>query len=272
MPLIDWTDFSTWNATIRSLVEPLIPGKTIASWRSRTDLQKFYNDDLEWLKFLDIEMSSFEKVQSILTNALRHMRLLVYHACRPLNPALVYKSGLRTANVIDRRESLVKTMAALRIADPERKRILTEVDSGEHETDIDLGKLFLVLDKRDLIRSAGHYLLLGSEWQAATLGGSYYEQLRSQGIPTIFHVTLPLRWLRDDQREDLAKELLREWVRLQALLLTTVREKDFTIILRRPVPKSMIVGHSHPSVIPDWHSGGTERINEFTTCPACVRE
>jgi hypothetical protein len=115
-------------------------------------------------------------------------------------------------------------------------------------TERDTGRLYLVMDDRGLTKSAGHYLLYGSEWIQCVLGSEAHEALRRRGAPTILVVDLPLTMITSHERKQLAVALLREWTRIKVNKPHSVPELDFTFCLGEDVPGNMIVGHFHPEV------------------------
>jgi hypothetical protein len=197
----------------------------------------------------------------------------VFHACRPLDVAEYLTEGLATATWAERKERLCRLIRELEVKREDADRLLKAFQEEMSVPDIDIGALFLALDRRHLLEFCGHYLILGSEWGASRLGSSYYPGLRQLGIPTLLRIRLPLAWASLGDRKALAKELLCEWTRLTALEESSVRDIDFTFRLNRSIPSAAIVSHSHPSDIPDpHHPEGWGQIwkNPKTRCLHCT--
>lgn len=123
----------------------------------------------------------------------------------------------------------------------------------------DHGRLFMVLDERELLRYAGHYLVYGSERLiaiAVALGrGSttYRDHLRCRGVPTLIEAEVPISKLPAPAIDDLARRIAQ---------IPAVRRRqpqpplDFTFTLRLPIEPHEIVHITHPKEIPDPLEGG----------------
>jgi len=267
---MNWAEPRSWVSHISQFLRPRLRQHAIESWQSRENRADLCCDDSEWKTMLVEQLDEeYDITADALSRAFEDVRMRAYHGCRPTDPAAYTQVGIRVANWNDRMRALTVTLDELRLSRAERDEILAKAQGRREAPDIDIGKIFLAIDERHLIKNCGHYLLLGSEWQAARLGNSHYQALRQRGVPTSFHIDFPLSWISDSARLELAEQVLAEWVRLKTLALSETKKLDFTFTLRRNIPANLIVGHIHPEAITDYHTGGTVRRYARATCALC---
>jgi hypothetical protein len=271
--LISWEDSSTWLPKVYSFLNPRLKYGAIATWQSRNDLTDLYQDDSEWIEMLESSLlAGFEETCVDFAEHLESFDLRVFHACRPTDVGEYIRGGLSVASWESRRRGLVESIRDLKIGAKEAALLMQSFEKVASEDDIDIDAMFVAVDNRHLIESCGHYFILGSEWIAGHLGQAYYPALRERGIPTLLYLRLPLSWTSSRDREEFAKELLREWTRLTALRESSVRDIDFTFRLTAAIPPENLLDHAHPEQIPDPHhpqGWGTIWRNPNTRCPHC---
>lgn len=272
--LIAWEDSATWLSKVNRFLNPRLERGTIATWRSRNDLNDLYQDDSAWMEMLAPSLlAGFEETCVDFAEYLKTFDLRVFHACKPVDVGEYIRGGLSVANWEARRHLLVESVRDLKIGTKDADFLMQSFEKLASEHDIDIDAVFVALDSRYLIESCGHYFILGSEWIAAHLGQTYYPALRERGISTLLHLRLPLSWTSPRDREEFARELFREWTRLTALHESSVRDIDFTFRLTTAIPPENLLGHTHPEQIPDPHhpqGWGTIWKNLKVRCPHCV--
>lgn len=117
-----------------------------------------------------------------------------------------------------------------------------------------------MLDDIDLLESAGHYLIRGSEFLNAVAGKltritgkNYLLQNFQLGSPTMLVCNLPVSMVPEEQLREFA---CRMAVALLAPLVEcseqSVNRIDYCFILRQCLPASSILNHYHPKRIRDW--------------------
>jgi hypothetical protein len=269
-PLIHWGDPQSWVPKIGRFLQSRLKPGALERWQKRNGLQDLYLDDIEWRTMLIEELDEdLELTTEALEYALEGGDIQIHHTCRPVNPSSYTEHGIRVANNADRLTLLQKTISYLVLPEWEMREVLRKANQRFAQPDIDLGKVFLALDERFMAESAGHYLLRGSEWQAAMLGMGNFAALQKRGVPTSFWVRLPYSWISKAARSQFSDVLLREWVRLKVLSSTQVQHLDFTFTLKRDIPPTLIFGHSHPETIPDPHFYGTVHRFAGARCELC---
>lgn len=181
-----------------------------------------------------------------------HIRM--YHACKPIDITSYYASGIKVLNL----ESLKKTAINYFISDKTSTLSLKDIDEAFNYVGSDLreGRIYLTLDKRDIIEKCGHYLIYGSEFLYCA--GAYLENkynkncsqiLKNIGTPTIFLCDVPI-----DIIDDASLEELNECVKKRSFLNNNDIEapsKDFAIPFYKDIDSSYIAGHFHPTYIRD---------------------
>jgi hypothetical protein len=234
--------------------------------------QEICVDDPDWLSVCQLVLSiDVDEVIANLMDDLFHSKLACYHGCRTKDATQYLKNGIiaNDPEELERRtRQLVLDEDRLKHLRPRIEEIISTFDARDRDT----GRVYLSLDERGLIDRAGHYLIYGSEWMMCILGASGHEALRQYGVPTFIHAAIPLSTQSESDTEELAREMLQEWTRQKVNKPNSVRVLDFSLILRSTVPPEWVIGHSHPTKIPDWHYQGVMRHTEDPTCPACCKQ
>lgn len=268
---MNWARPRSWVSQISQFLKPRLRQHAIESWQSREDLADLCCDASEWKTMLVEQLDEeYDITADALSRAFKDIKMRAYHACRPTDPVAYMQAGIKVADWNDRMRTLAVTLDELRLSRAESAGILARAQDSREAPDINIGKIFLAIDERHLTKYCGHYLLLGSEWQAAKLGNSHYQALRQRGVPTSFHIDFPLSWISDSARLELAEQVLMEWVRLRTLATSEIKKLDFTFTVRRNIPANLIVGHIHPEAITDYHTGGVVRRYAGVSCGLCL--
>lgn len=190
-----------------------------------------------------------------LTHAFTHLRL--FHACRPTDPSVYYREGIRRYDrtVLDRARAMFSAQGI-----PEE---VVEAAIGATDFRLNDGRVFLALDGEHLIQDAGHYLIYGSE-SVMAVGAELIRRgfpnaqraLRSVGRPALFTCDVPMSLLDFAARRELALTLYDAFRRRRGRIPRHVGCVDHTVVLRVDVPAESIREHVLPTTIPDWHERG----------------
>lgn len=264
---IDWKKPGSWVPTLSRWLRPSLNDRGIRDLQ-RMGKQDICWDDHAWLDITQrVLQSDVGYVAETLSDALSFATVRTYHGCRAEDVGSYLRAGIVRNDprvLADEVRRLVREDDGLAFLRPCIEQLLQEFDSTERDT----GKLYVVLDDRELVDGGGHYLLYGSEWMQCILGWGAHDTLRRRGYPTIFTVDLPLSMTHSHDREQLASVLLQEWTRIKANKPDWVPELDFTFFLRDDIPSALIVSHRHPSEVRDPFHGVMRRV-ERRTCPSC---
>ena len=191
------------------------------------------------------------------------------HGTRLSDPGLLHREGISPSGWSRRERLLEETIARRNLPEVAASSLRAELTRRRaKDNDIDTGKWFAMLDSRVLVQHRGHYVLLGSEWLAGLLCQCGVPW-KAEVYPTVYSLAVPLGAIPDYSTDALAKDLVREWVRLKTLQRRTIRELDHTLILHTPLPSDCVVSHYHPSRILNPHRGFSRVRNTRTVCPAC---
>lgn len=179
-----------------------------------------------------------------------------YHGARPANVQAYYESGLRLTNssgLVSYAKAVFSDPIFPAITENEILQAIEELGCG------DSGKLFLTLDDRNLLENAGHYLIYGSEFVMSIAGhltGHHHvdcqQLLKAIGKPTVFELNIPTKWVSASELSQLARS-----IGIEEPNAGEPGVIDFTLVLRRSLPASCVVGHYHPRDVRDWHRGGS---------------
>ena len=182
----------------------------------------------------------------------RYAGVEVLHACRATSLCPYYENGLLVSD-----SELLDSEAVLRFFGSNAtlaevaavNAAVKELGKSDH------GRLFVSIDSRSLIERSGHYLIYGSERLgaiAARLGDSpaeYRLKLKSHGKPTLFRALLRWRALSDTDIDGISRKIAAEWQHFRSY--SSSRITMFSIVLRKSIPASDILGHLHPTPICD---------------------
>lgn len=188
----------------------------------------------------------------------RHLQsysgFIVFHGCRPLDVSSYYSSGLRASDLDSLNEVARRIFLSPDLPPVTERAFGAAIDSVSR---LDHGKLYVVLDERDLLRYCGHYMIYGSEHLCgigASLtrehGFDYRQALKRFGTPTVVRFRLPHSSVPERQIDDLARHLHEvTWEDRHGQ--TSPPLVSWSFILSDPIPPEHILGHTHPQVIPD---------------------
>lgn len=266
--LINWKDPASWGPALSNWLRSHLNGRGIRHLQ-RMDEQDLCWDDLTWLEIAQSVLDTdIDEVTSLLSDALSFAQVRAYHGCRTVDAGSYQREGIRLNDPFILAEELRRLVATddhFAIFRPDIERRIAAFDQKGRDT----GKLYLVLDDRTLVNGTGHYLLYGSEWMQCILGFAAHSALRRWGCPTIVQVQMPLGIVSSATRADLASALLQEWTRIKVNKPNWTPERNFTFLLRMPVPPGMVIGHEHPTCIEDPYHQHMKRQNDRSVCPSC---
>jgi hypothetical protein len=205
-----------------------------------------------------------------LADALEHSVLRTFHGCRTDDARSYFELGIRIHN----RDAMTTQLRSLVETHEELFWLRTRLDDAIARIDntIDNGRLYVVADDTSLLDYAAHYLIYGSEWIAAVLGGGYRHVLLKTGTPTLLEIDLPLRVSSTGIRKELANKMLAEWTRHACNRPDWHAPIDFTFGLHADIPPAWIVGHTHPAELRDPLKQRQLYRSPRTTCAYCTAE
>jgi len=150
----------------------------------------------------------------------RHLQtysaFIVFHGCRPNDLSRYYSSGLQPPDLDTLNEAARRIFLSADVPPITEHALSTAIDKISRLSHV--GKLYVVLDDRDLIHGSGHYMIYGSEHLcgiAALLsrenGFDYRQVLKRFGAPTLIRFRLPQSSISQQQIDELA-QCLRETI------------------------------------------------------------
>lgn len=263
-----WSRQETWMPRLTSWLEPRF--RADAERRLKPGEERdFYMDDPEWSRLLarclrgDLEDHTAKLGQALQATVAR-----TFHGCRTEDAGSYFREGVR---VHDREEMTQRLMSLIESREElrwRREHILAEI--AEEMTDIDIGRVYVVVDDRPLLEHAPLYMLYGSEWILAKLGPAGHHILLETGTPTLLEIDLPLQCVTQYERAELAAMMLREWTRFACNKADSTIPLEFTFALEADIPAACIVGHSHPAELPDALSNFQKRRSASLVCRHCA--
>ena len=274
--VIDLGNRASWEKTITQIVQRHIPVKVIDAVR-KIPAARMYDDTMKYLEeSLQAEGASplfllLPKMQAAMSRSFSALR--AYHACKPISLASYHQHGLVTLT----RQWLADEAFALfegTIPRAEINRRVTKADLS-----IRKGFVWFATNPDELTDiSAAHYLIYGPEcmnclWHDDDrLFHESQNRQRRRGIPTLFECAVPLAQMDREDKRALTKLLVTLY--LKSLSETPETEEwaiEFGFSLRSGLRPEHILGHIHPTAIPDQKNYGTAYHNPITTCPFCVQ-
>lgn len=226
-------------------------------------------DDPEWGDVLAAAVADdLDEVIAELGECLGRATLRTYHGTRTADAGIFLREGLKVHDrrlMTERLRRLVETHDVLSCL---RGDALSEA-IAEIDNRTDDGRLHVVADERFLLDHCAHYLIYGSEWVAAVLGGRHRRILKTLGVPTLLEIDLPLRMVDPRSRHAFARALLQEWTRRTCDRPDWSAPIDFPFCLSVDIPPACVVGHRHPAELRDPLDGYAINRVDGTTCAAC---
>jgi hypothetical protein len=272
--LIVWSAARDWRRKVEQLVAEYLTAAVKRRLR-RMDPDKFYCDDLSWLDEATEWVPFQTPVQLELPARLLTYRVRTFHACRPRDIRTYLRHGLRKLRLGEASRQLRRLiarherLAALRDESALQTALARIEDSGRE------GWLYVGLDDRPLVEDAGHYLIYGSEYFAAVLaqaGGWWFQEvLKTEGVPTVLVVDLPLKLASDSDVEAFSNLLLVEWAKGTVRRRWAAPWEDFSFSLAADLPPDYLTDHYDPARIRDPLHHFCEYSAPSTTCAGCAK-
>lgn len=126
-----------------------------------------------------------EHLQEEDINLYDYTHIRAYHACRPVS---IQKYLINGIQVIDRAQLLKESLLRIKLDFIDEKEIKKKFNESWKELGDIHKRVWLQINKKELLTYSGHYLIYGSEFinaLATELGCK--SSLKKVGIPTIFH-------------------------------------------------------------------------------------
>jgi hypothetical protein len=176
--------------------------------------------------------------------------VVCYHGCRPTDVRTYYRNGLVRADVN------AMQSAARELFSPNRLPGITEgalSAAFEKVGRRDSGRIYVSLDRRNMIRVCSHYMRYGSEHLlcigavlSERTGIDHLAVLRSVGTPTLFRVRVDWPRLRVSDIDAIARLISAN--RSAMGRLEELPEVDFSAVLLEDLPAASVLGHEHPEL------------------------
>lgn len=181
-----------------------------------------------------------------------------YHACRPLDPSQYLQEGIRAWSGNELIAHYKNTLLTLFPGNVDVEKVDEDWYDGTQEK-----KVYFERSLSELCYLCGHYALFGSEAifthclqifsrlgdRTQSAHRAVQKHLMSIGIPTIFHVDVPIESIPEYWRGAVNAEL-------------------GGFLIKRTLEPSLIYGHSHPRKLFNVYERRWE-INELTVCSLC---
>lgn len=221
----------------------------------------------------EIENSEEALIQFVEFEFLNHFsKIRLFHGCRPINLNSYLEQGILKNNQ-NRLENEARNIFSE--TNPS-KQLLEKLEDAI----LELGELytpykkrvFLIVDDRVLLETAGHYLINGSEYLLAIAVRvpcqNMQDLLRKRGTPTIIFCDIPTIHIRTKIRRLWLTIVLDYLYHLGGFDIST-DPLDYTVTMDH-VPPNLISGHYHPTVIKDPHNSYITYRPELTKCSHCT--
>lgn len=257
--IFNWKDYSDWEKEFGYFLRSIMPSDFSSKIKVFADdiycdfagpFEELIHDEYDY-GFFDDEFSNYFKGT--------YSHILTYHGCRPTNIQSYYQNGMLTLDKSKQNKYFSDIFLNDQFEEVTREDVefaINEMKKEDREN-----QLFLGLDDRTLIETAGHYLIYGSEYimclaarLSEKLGNNYQENLRAIGTPTIFKVKLPVAETENDDIINLFPELYRMWIYNNIKNKNTSVGLDYSFFLKNNITSECIIDHYHPDEIRDYHN------------------
>ena len=264
MVLFDWVSKTQWLADVPKYASPLLTSKTVR--KLRKERPECWSDNFDWLQPQDADSLFAELFYDHYT----HIRC--FHGARPIDVGSYLTDG-----ILGQSSSTIEVTFRKVFADLPKESLDMALDEFLDRKNNEQGKLWVLLEEKELVQNCGHYLIQGSEYVmalAASLcrihrGEDYRLRLRDIGTPTIFEAHVPIDCFADNQVISLTRSVLSGWGQF-----VSGNDLGFDscpcLVLYRDIEPEQIAAHSHPARIRDPHFGFSQYNNPKVKCDHCV--
>lgn len=170
----------------------------------------------------------------------QYTHLRAYHACRPL---CIDKYLVNGVQVIQKKQALQESQIRIKSDYVDADKIKKIFRKHWQDFDDIYKRVWLQVNKEELLSDSGHYLIYGSEFinaLATELGCK--SSLKGVGIPTIFHCDIPM--------EDIDGDIIME---IERSVMSG--DTDDISIAVAGVISCNIVDYEHPKEVQDPYYG-----------------
>ncbi|MFC3801018.1 hypothetical protein [Cohnella sp. GCM10012308] len=164
-----------------------------------------------------------------------------YHGCRPTSVESYYQNG-----IIPIEKEFAKQDAIIRLCNEQVSvsKVLSTFETAWSTLPPSDKSVWLTFSQEELINFCGHYLIYGSEFLCGIAAQLFCQHnLKKVGTPTIFFCDIPLSNIPVNYLSDIEQKFRR-------------RDASGGFRVNNKVLPKEIVGHSHPTSIPDPINGG----------------
>ncbi|CAH0278145.1 hypothetical protein SRABI27_03694 [Pedobacter sp. Bi27] len=191
--------------------------------------------------------------------------IICYHGCRPKDVSEYYRKGFFPSNFPETMQAFEQLLDDTGYHFPYDVSHVLETYQGKTNRFV-----YVILDDEDFIDRAPHYIIYGSETMlslAENVSPTIKTRLRNTGIPTIFHLKVPLARISDCELVSLYQQIVSSNGSMEQRRLHIF--SNYTIIIEPSLGADCIIGHSHPTdLLYDQHARQYYQ-NKTARCCAC---
>ena len=261
-----WKDFSKWKSALEGMFKDILTPELEAKVKQEAESIKYWNAQTPCEKLIGQPMDSIVTDNKIDEFRQQYSHIRFYHACRTADVSSYYDKGILPS--IELKDVLVNRFRELYLSGrfPELTEDMLQQSIKKVSKGLERG-LFLVIDDRQIIEDAGHYLIYGAEYMTKLVTQlpiensqeKYFPVFRKIGKPTIIVINLPntTEYLSDCNIEVVIIYMITQW--FYAIAHTRLESCIYTddILVYKPILPEHVFSHYHPTKkIPDPVLGG----------------
>ena len=253
-----WKAFREWRSALEDMFGDILNAELETKVRQNAESIKYWDEQMTCEELIGQPMDSIVTDNKIDEFRQRYSHIRAYHACRTADVSGYYERGilpLCTEAQADRFRSIFPRDKFPELTEDMLQQSIKKISVG-----IDR-ELYLVIDDRQIIERAGHYLIYGSEYLTKLVTQlpiensqeKYFPVLRKIGKPTFIEINLPntTEYVSYGFIEVVIRYMITRW--FYAIAHPRMESCIFgpDILLNKPILPEHVCSHYHPRKITD---------------------
>ncbi|MFN0076042.1 MAG: hypothetical protein ACKVY0_06175 [Prosthecobacter sp.] len=257
MNVFRWSDEQEGEATLRSLMAPLLDEQVIQAFLNQPP-DMIVSDDLSWLEKV-VKKAHGKKcgnLHELLAHQLRthYHAVVAFHGCRPITTESYQKQGILPSNP-ERLRNAARELFGNSASVLEAIDHLAQREFGSSYEEHNAGRCYFELSYDHLVNSCGHYLLYGSEYLLCIANSIGKAQiLRNRGRAVVIECMISSSELPSWFFKELAGNMVERMFTRLLDPSCEAEELNFGFSIKNKVPPENIIQFHYPTKIPNPHN------------------
>jgi hypothetical protein len=277
-PTVELFRPESWRSEVETAITSITPSNVI-EYLKQVPGENMFADTMHYMERAYGHFGyifGFEAKEKLIETVIKKFTYFrSYHGCRPFSIESYFRDGLRVLS----RDRLARYAFELFEGTISYEDLILRAQKADLQTR--LGNVYFTAEAEELVSECGHYLIYGGEalsclWHDGNGGINHLfadcqARHREKGIPTVFECDVPIEWLPNAFRKELANTLVTYHLKLESEKPVPVNDwsRNWGHYISRDLPPRLIRSHFHPANIPDPLRLCITYKNSQTRCPMC---